>query len=92
MRKSRSIDEQIVGLLQQAEAGLPVKELCREVGFSDATFYKWRARLGGMEASDARMLRKVQAPGGEADLGGTRASLPLTRRGRGRLHRRHCAT
>ena len=58
MRKSRFTDEQIVGFLKQAEAGLPVKELCR---FSDATFYKWRARFGGMEASDARMLREVQA-------------------------------
>jgi hypothetical protein len=56
MRKSRFRDEQIVGFLKQAEAGLPVKELCRTGGFSDATFYKWRARFGGMEASDARIM------------------------------------
>jgi len=61
MKKSRFSDEQIVGFLKQAEAGLSVKELCRKGGFSDATFYKWRARFGGMEASDARRLREVQA-------------------------------
>ena len=61
MRKSRFTDEQIVGFLKQAVAGLPVKELCRKGGFSDATFYKLRARFGGWEASDARLLRNVQA-------------------------------
>jgi len=61
MRKSRLTDEQIVGFLKQAEVGLLVKDLCRRGGFSDAIFYKWRARFGGVEASDARMLREVQA-------------------------------
>lgn len=51
MRKSRSTDEQIIEFLKQAEGGVPVKELCRKNGFSDATFYKWRGRLGGMEVS-----------------------------------------
>ena len=61
MRKSRFTDEQIVGFLKQAEAGLSVKELCRKGGFSDATFYKWRAKYGGMDVPDARRLRELEA-------------------------------
>jgi putative transposase len=53
MKKSRFTDEQIIGFLQQVETGMPVEELCRSGGFSDARFYKWRAKYGVMEASDA---------------------------------------
>lgn len=61
MKKSRFTDEQIIGFLKQAEAGMPVKELCRSGSFSDATFYKWRAKYGGMEASDASKLRDLES-------------------------------
>ena len=61
MRKSKYSEEQIIGFLKQAEAGMPVVEICRKGGFSDATFYKWRSRFGGMEASDAQRLRELEA-------------------------------
>jgi putative transposase len=60
MKKSRFTDEQIIGFLKQAESGVLVKELCRKNGFSDATLYKWRGHLGGMEVSEARRLRELE--------------------------------
>ena len=61
MKTSRFTDEQIIGFLKQAEAGMPIKELCRKGGFSDAAFYKWRAKFGGMDSSDAKRLRELEA-------------------------------
>lgn len=61
MRKSKYSEEQIIGVLKQAEAGMPVAEICRKGGFGDATFYKWRSKFGGMEASDAKRLRELEA-------------------------------
>ena len=61
MKKNRFTEEQIIGFLRQAEAGMPIKEVCRGGGFSDATFYKWRAKFGGMEASEAQRLRELEA-------------------------------
>ncbi len=61
MRKSRYIEEQIISFIKQAETGLPIKELCRKGGFSDAAFYKWRAKHGGMDVPDAKRLLELEA-------------------------------
>ena len=58
--KTRFTEEQIIGFLKQAEAGVVVKELCRQHGFSDASFYNWRAKFGGMEVSDAKRLKELE--------------------------------
>jgi putative transposase len=60
MRKSRFSEERIIGILKEHQAGLGAAELCRKHGISDATFYKWRSRFGGMEVSDAKRLRALE--------------------------------
>ena len=59
--KKRYSEEQIIGFLKQAEAGVPIKELCRQHGFSDASFYTWRAKFGGMSVPDAKRLKELEA-------------------------------
>jgi putative transposase len=60
MKRSRFTDDQIIGILKEYDAGLSAAELCRKHGISDATFYKWRAKYGGMDVSDAKRLRALQ--------------------------------
>ena len=59
--KKRCSEEQIIGFLKQAEAGVPVMELCRQYGFSDASFYTWRAKFGGMTVPDAKRLKELES-------------------------------
>ncbi len=65
MRKRRYTEEQIISFIKQAEFGVPIKELCRKGGFSDATFYKWRAKYGGMDVPDAKRLRELESENGK---------------------------
>lgn len=60
MKQSRFSDSQIIAVLKQAEAGSPVPELCREHGISSATFYKWRSKFGGMDASLMARLKEIE--------------------------------
>ena len=53
-------ESQIVAILKEAEAGMPVKDLCRKYGIGNSTFYKWREKYGGMEASDVRRLKELE--------------------------------
>ena len=58
--KKRFTEEQIIGFLNEAQSGVPVADLCRKHGFSDASFYNWRAKYGGMEVSDAKRLKDLE--------------------------------
>ena len=60
MKKSRFTESQIVKILKEFEAGRMVKEVCREYGMSDATYYNWKAKYGGMEASDIKRLKELE--------------------------------
>ena len=60
MKKSKYSESQIVKILKEAEAGIPVPELCREHGFSKSAFYKWRAKYGGMDASALKRLKELE--------------------------------
>jgi putative transposase len=59
--KKRFSEEQIIGFLREADKGMPVKELCRKHGFSEASYYLWRSKFGGMDVSDAKRLKALEA-------------------------------
>ena len=60
MKTKRFTEEQIIGILKQAQAGMKIVDLCRLHGISDATFYNWRSKYGGMEVSDAKRLKQLE--------------------------------
>ena len=62
--KKRFTEAQIVGFLREADAGIPVKDLCRKHGFSDASYYLWRSKFGGMSVSDAKRLKELEIENG----------------------------
>jgi putative transposase len=62
VKKSRFTDSQIMAALKRVEAGLPVPEMCRELGISTATFYKWRAKFGGMDTSMMTRMKELEDP------------------------------
>jgi putative transposase len=59
--KKRFSEEQIIGFLREADAGMPVKDLCRRHGFSEASYYLWRSKFGGLDVSDAKRLKALEA-------------------------------
>lgn len=60
MKKTRFTETQIISILKQQESGLKVSDICREHGISDATFYNWKAKYGGMEASDVKKMKDLE--------------------------------
>ena len=61
MKKSKFTETQIVSILKQADAGVPIKDLCRQAGISTATYYQWKSKYGGMEASDLKRVKELGA-------------------------------
>jgi len=62
--KKRFTEEQIIGFLREVDAGMPVKELCRKHGFSEASYYLWRSKFGGMNVPEAKRLKELETENG----------------------------
>jgi len=60
MKKSRFTETQIIGIIKEADAGMPIKETCRKHGISDATYYNWKSKYGGMKASDLKRMKEME--------------------------------
>lgn len=75
--KNRFTEGQIVAAIKKQEAGIPVKEICRELGISDATFYNWKAKYGGMEASDVARLKELERENAELKKMFAEASIEI---------------
>ena len=65
MQKTRFTESQIVATIKKQESGMPVKEICRELGIHQATFYNWKAKYGGMEINDVKKMKDIEAELGE---------------------------
>jgi putative transposase len=65
MKRSRFSDEQIIGILKEQESGAVTADVCRRHGISEATFYKWKAKFGGLEVSEAKRLRTLEEENGK---------------------------
>lgn len=61
MKKSKFSESQIVAVLKQGDAGVPIKDLCRQTGISTATYYQWKSKYGGMEASDLKRVKELES-------------------------------
>ena len=69
MKRSRFSEEQIIGILKEAEAGRAIDDLVREHGIAEGTFYRWRRRYGGLEVSEAKRLRELEEENRRAEAG-----------------------